>query len=471
MANISKNEKGVALLLVMGVIAVLSFILFEFTFETKLNRLKVFNQEDRFQARLNAEAGLNFALAKLRLYQEGRNMLEKNEAKKNAFPPSQLESLLTETFMYPIPLSKKASIIQQNALKDFEKNSLIRGEFSVTISKLSGLLNPNSLRVIEKKNSQQNTNQDAAADNQSADNTDGNLDPNKNNSTGQDSTPKENKWETARNLFIKSLGQTITEKLEKDEDFHNKHANTRVETLINELAFYVNDSNKVSGQDFLDAKAKFSDSNITPKHAPMASLDELYLLPSWDDSLVDLLKDKMSVHELTSIPVNEMTNADLKILFPDVNEIQVEQFFKHRDGDPDKKIRPSKFKSADDFKSVIVNKIGIMNDAEYQKRMSELKNAGLIIDIAGKIYKINARGVFNNATYTIVAIVDLPVKETPVKPADKNNQANNTQTQNTDQNADQTSEQNPNDPPTDPNKKKEEPIELLQPRVVEIRVE
>lgn len=461
-----KNQKGVALLLVMGVIAILSFVLFEFTFETKLNRIKVFNQEERFQARLNAEAGLNFAMAKLRLYQAGRNVLEKDENKKNSFPPDQLESILIEPFMIPIPLSKKASIIQQNALKEFEKKTIIRGEMNVTITKLSGLLNPNSLRIIDKKPNT-STDQDMAQDNTQDDAAQ--PPPSKpEGEAGKDSTAKENKWDTAKNLFIKTLAQMIEDKLKNDENFKNLHANTRVENLINELIFYVNDAAKVQGQDFIDAKAKFAEVQITPKHAPMASIEELYLLPSWDEAIIDLIKDRMSVFELTSIPVNEMNNADLKILFPDINEIQIEEFFKYRDGDPDKKIKPSKFKSADNFKVAVTSKLNIISDAEYTKRINELKNAGLTIDTAGKLYKVSSTGKFNNATYTIIAIVDIPIKETP-----KTNKKPNEDGKNP----------NPKDPPiedgetaqkpdgNDPKKDKAEPIEFLLPRVVEIRAE
>lgn len=472
MKNISNNDRGVALLLVMGVIAILSFILFEFTFETKLNKIKVYNQEDRFQARLNAESGLNFAMGKLRLYQEGRNMIEKNDSIKASFSSKDLEDILTEPFVYPIPLSSKASIIQQNALKEFEKTTLVRGEMSVTITKISGLLNPNSLRMVDEKAQTQKNNQG----NQEIDQAQNNNDNNENNQTqpnGQNQTQTTvKKWEAAKTIFTKTITQMMDDKLKNDEDFHNKHANTSVELLVNELAFYVNDVNKVSGQEFAEAKNKFSQKNITPKHAPMASIEELYLLPSWDDAIVEMLKARMSVHELTSIPVNEITNADLKILFPDINEIQIEEFFKYRDGDPDKKIKASKFKSAEDFKSVVTGKLNIISETEYQKRIQELKSAGLVIDTAGKLYKISSKGVFNNANYTIIAIVDLPVKEQPKanKPKTTTTPATN---QNDGSNPENPTEPNPNGQSStqeDPNKKAP-PTELLQPRVVEIRAE
>jgi uncharacterized protein (DUF433 family) len=455
-----KNEKGIALLLVLGVLTVLSFVLFEFTFETKLNKIKIYNQQDRFQARLNAEAGLNFAMAKLRLYQEGRNMIEKNESLKTSFPSSDLENLIIEPFVYPIPLSPKANIIQKTALKEFEKNTIIQGEIGVTFTKISGLLNPNSLRIVEVKKTSA-TEQDKA---QEAGN-DGNQ--NEADQAKDDTTDakgnKKNKWESARNLMIKNITRIITSKMESSEEFHTKYSNLKPEDLVNELSYYVNDSSKVTGQDFSDAKTRFDQKGISPKHGPMASLEELHLLPSWDDDLVELFKDRMSVHDLTSIPVNEMTVEDLKTIFEEINNIQIEEFFKYRDGDVDKKIKGTKFKSADDFKTVIVSKLNIVSDSEYQAKIQDLKNAGLVIDTSGKLYLVNSKGTFNNAAYTIKAIVDLPVKEQPIKKT-------NTPKPNPD-GAQASTDGTTTEGQKDGDKTKSQPSELLQPRVVEIQVE
>lgn len=467
--NNSRNEQGVALLLVIGVIAVLSFVLFEFTFETKLNKLKVYNQEDRFQARLNAEAGLNFAMGKLRLYQEGRNLIEKNDSIKASFSSGDLEDIILQPFMYPIPLSAKASIIQKNALKEFEKNTILRGEMSVTFNKISGLLNPNSLRLIDEKQTTQAQKDQAAQDGAGEDEDQTGQAQADQSGDDKNKSTSAKKLEATKNIFLKYMTQAIDDKLKSDEDFHNKHANTSVQLLIDELAFYVNDASKVNGQEFAEAKNKFSQKNINAKHAPMASLDELYLLPSWDDSLVEMFKDRMSVNELTAIPVNEITNADIKIIFPDINDMQIEEFFKYREGDPDKKIKPQPFKNADDFKNVVTSKLNIISEPEYNKRMDTLKAAGLTIDTAGKLYKVTSKGVFNNANYTIVAIVDLPVKEPPkttTKTTTKSGQQTNPDSQQTESTTSTEGQTEGSDP-----KKKAAPTELLQPRVVQIRAE
>jgi type II secretory pathway component PulK len=77
--NQAQEEKGMALLMVMSSIAILTYLLADFTFETKVHQIKAYNAQDRAQARLTAEAGISFSLGKLRIYQELRNRLEKNK--------------------------------------------------------------------------------------------------------------------------------------------------------------------------------------------------------------------------------------------------------------------------------------------------------------------------------------------------------------------------------------------------------
>jgi hypothetical protein len=457
-----KNESGVALIMVLGVIVILTFLLADFTFETKLNKIKVYNQQDKIQARLNAESGINFSLAKLRLYQEGRNKIEKDENIKSAFPVADLEEVIIQPFVFPIPTSSKANIIQRTAIEEFMKKTLFRGELSVTISKVSGFLNPNGLRLKAKEPvSGQNT--DAAKPDDDEDKVN---EPENGNPT-PDGTPKtkaEKPDVIIEKKFVETIQRLLKDKSDNDEEFHSKYSNLDPVYLVKELKFYVNDAAQFQDNERPEIEAKFAQKSIKPKHAPMASLDELYLLPSWDDAIVELIKDRMSVHEVSAIAINEMTIEDLKILFPAINNVQIEEFFKYRDGDPDKKIKPNKFKNAENFKAVVVSTLNIVSDSEYEERITELKQAGLTIDTAGKLYKVNSRGVYNNAVYNIVAYIDLPIKPQPPKKPKSTVPG---------EGQDATGQPPVKEPenPTPNDKEKPEPIELLLPRVIEMRLE
>ncbi len=458
-----QKESGVALMMVLGVIAILTFILADFTFETKLNKIKIYNQQDKIQARLNAESGLHFALAKLRLYQEGRNKLEKEESLKSAFPTSDLESIIIQPFIFPITPPKNAGLVQKNALEEFTKKIMMRGEVSVTFTKLAGFLNPNGLRLKPKATVPSGQDADQAAP------PDPDDEPQEPADRPDGAKKKAEKPDIIiEKKMVETLQRLIKDKSDNDEEFHSKYGNVDPEYLVKELKFYVNDSAQFQDAMKPEIEAKFSQKSITPKHAPLASIDELYLLPSWDDAIVDLIKDRMSVHEVSVIAVNELTIEDLKIIFPAINNVQIEEFFKYRDGDEDKKIPGKKFKDAADFKSVIVSNLNIVSDTDYTERMDELKEAGLTIDTAGKLYKVNSRGVMNNAIYNLVAFVDLPIKPKPDKKKDPAGDKPP---------GDPADDQPPpgdsgvQDPPGGKKEEKPEPIELLLPRVIEIRLE
>lgn len=473
MKALHQNERGVAILMVMGVIAILSFILAEFTFDTKLNKIRIYNQQDKAQARLAAESGLNFALARLRLYQEGRNFIEKDENIKKVFSPDKLEAFLNTEFAYPLPVSAKDDVIKKSAINDFQKDTLLKGSFIITVDKLSGFLNPNALRIRPKKN-QSNQNADmansGANENPDLENPDADLNPNDNNNSGQ--ANNNNQTTTPIHVIIEkkieeTLQRLIEDKTKSDDVFNAKYSNVNVKDLVKELKYFVNDKNKVNDVDVGDLENKFQQKNLSPKHAPMSSIDELYLLPSWDEEIIELVKGRFSVHEVGVIGINELTIDDLKVLFPTVTPPQIEEFFKSRDGDKEKNIEGKPFESEEDFKNRLINELRIVSQEDYDKLVKELKSAMLRFDVAGKLYKVTSVGTVNNTLYKIVAFVDLPIKEPKV--AKNNGQNNSGNNPNNGQNPDG---QNPN-ANNDPNNqnKKDPPVELLPPRVVEIRLE
>ncbi|WP_372653802.1 hypothetical protein [Halobacteriovorax sp.] len=447
--NLLKNESGMAIMMVMSVIAIMAFLLADFTFESKINKIKVYNQQDKFQARLNAEAGLNFALAKLKLYQEGRNLIEKNKQLKEIIQPSLIESVVTMEFIYPIPLPAGSDIQQRSALEEFEKNNLIKGRMGVTISSVSGFLNPNNLRVtpkVEESNNQEDPDSDE-----------------------EKSIKPE---EFIEQKLVNTLTQALESEKEVNPDYDLIYGNANPELLIKELKFFVNDLKNFNDSERAEIEGNYLSADIIPKHAPLTSIDELYLLLGWSDDLVELIKDKLTVHEVSVIAVNQLTSEQLKILFPDITEFQLEQFFKHRDGDKELQIEPQEFKSEKDFKDLVVGKLAIVDDSTYEKRKKELEQAGLTIAVAGKLYKVVSKGFFGRAEYSITAFVDLPIKPTPeVKKDTKKEGVPASKPINEDEIIEDEFQEDPEDKTDEEKKKEEVPLELLSPRVIEVRLE
>ena len=200
--KLKKNQSGVAIILVMTSVTILTIILATFSYVISINKLRVYNFQDYRQARLNAEAGLSMAVAQLELYQEAFNLYQKNKSIQDLVSFNEIESALTQPFIIPIPIDKnKLNLIQKTALEDFEEASVIKGGLMMSISPIKSFLNPNGLINLKgNKNQQQSTNVE-------------------NSSTPINQLIKEELTQLLTNL--------IERKNEESDSFSNKHGNIR----------------------------------------------------------------------------------------------------------------------------------------------------------------------------------------------------------------------------------------------------
>ncbi len=453
-----RSEEGMALLMVISAVTLLTWLLADLTFETQLNKIRGLNYQEKVQAKLNAQSGLNFALGKLRIYKEARNLLEKNESLKGTVKPNTIEKLIIAPFVYPIPVPKKASIITKDAIKEFEDETFMEGGFRLGITKIKGFLNPNNMRIPPPKpNQNQNQNQNQGQQGQQQ---------------GQDDQTPPHLYMEKK--LIEMMTNTFETQKEKDETFDALYGNLDPELLIKELKFYVNNPNSYDDGSKPQVESLYLDSAITPKHAPMNSISELYLLQGWPDAIVDLVKDKLTVHEVSVISLNDLTQDTLKVIFPNITPVQIEEYFRFKNGDPELGEEPQEFKSVDDFKKVIVDQLGITDNEGFDKREKEFESAGLKFGTAGSLYRVESIGTYKKSEYKLVAYVEIPTLPKPEKPANQNGNGQNNNGQNGNgqngngQNSNGQNGNGQNGNGQNGNQQKPEPIQFMEPRVVEI---
>ncbi len=424
-----KNEKGVAILLVLTSITILTYVLVDFTFGTKINKIRIQNSEDKAQARFNAQAGLIFAMSRLKIYKEAFNLLEKNKGLKERVGDTNLEKIVTLPFYYPLPDIPDANLIQKGAISEFKEKIILQGKLSVNITTVSGFLNVNNLKIIKKVEKDPNAPQE------------------------EEKEAAEPIHESTEKKLVEMLRDAIDDKRETDEEFDLTYGGLDPEILIGELKYYINYPTDYDESEKATVDSNFLESNIPPNHAPLSSLEELYLLPSWNDEVVDLIKDRLTVHEAVIIPLNKINSNQLKVIFPSLTKDQIVEFFRYRDGVMAENLPPHPFKSEKDFKEYIVNELAAVDDTGYQAAIKSLENAGLTLGIAGKLFKVVSTGQFGRATFKITAFVDLPIKPPPKKkPKSPENP------------------EDPNVPQEVPKENKEPPPrELRDPRIVEIK--
>jgi type II secretory pathway component PulK len=419
------SDSGVALLMILTSITLLTYIMTEFTFETKLNKFKIYNQQDKTQARLNAESGVTFALAQLRIYKEARNKLDKNKSLQKNLSPSALEGMVTRPFKVPVPMLKGASGLQKSALADFQKGLLLQGELFVQCNPITGFLNPNSLRTKKDPKPVPGRNQPPPRSN--VDSNYGNFDdrgggsdsgspfeenPPEGEDEDQEEEDEKNKKSIAE-IIEKDLTQSLANLLEKekerDEIFEAEYGDLEAYKLIKELKYYV----RAQG-DMLESEKSEADGHYvkaSPKHAPLSSLNELYLLQGWPDAIINLFKDRLSVHQVNSINLNKLTDKQLRTLFPEITDDQVKEFFKYRDGSEKDKIKPHPFNKETDFRDYIVDNLSVVDKATYDNRKKDLKKAKMSLGVAGNLFKCLSEGKYGRSTYKLETYINLPLKE------------------------------------------------------------
>jgi type II secretory pathway component PulK len=426
--KITKNEGGVAILMVLTAITILTAVMGDFTFETQINKIKSINMQDKAQARMAAEAGIKLALVRLRLYKEAFNYIEKNKAAKENVQMEVVNQLWAVPFAYPIPSSAAMSAKQRGAIEKFMKNSLLEGQLMVSISNMSNRINLNLLRVSLFQQKKKETQQ----------------------AEGADFYQGEEGSGTTYNEIVKLITNVVRRRSEQDERFDDRYSSIIVEELVSSIKYYISDPDSEYDDGFRGAvEGKYADEGVTPKFASMASVSELNLLAGWDDELVELFKGDITVHPNVMIDLNKITDKMLRLIVPDIDDEQVKAFFEYRDDPED----PHPFNGLNDFKAYIVNTAGVMNQTDFDERMKQFEKADIKFGSAPSLFKISSVGKYGRSIYTLEAYVSMPVRpkvEVPPPPPPPAPQ--------------------PGQPAPQQPKVVEQPTQLLEPRIVEIIV-
>lgn len=389
---IMKNERGIALMMIMTAIIILMAIYGEFTFESKISRIKATNILDRSQAKLLAESGLQLAITRLRLYKEAYNYVQGNPTAKQAVSSQLLNQLWEVPFMYPIPVGGNANRAFKDTVEKFQTESLLEGEMKVSIQNISNRLNLNMLRIDVTK-----------------------INPDQNVEDGQDQNSTLNMNEGAiltdvsvdQSLFY-LLKRLVDDKKEKDEGFAARYGSINYQELLTNLKYYMSDYQSMNQDPLVgEAESNFQQIPLTPKYGPLSSASELYTIPGWNDEIIELIHNEFSVYPTTQIDFNKLTANMFKILIPTVTEEDVKEFFIWRD-DPE---QPKYLNSLEDFKKYVVAQEHLMNDTDFDNRMKLFQQKGISFGSNPNLFKIVSEGTFNRSNYTLVAYVVLPKNE------------------------------------------------------------
>lgn len=442
------NDRGVAIMMIMTAIVLLMAIYGEFTFESKISRIRATNILDRSQAKLLAESGVQLAMARLRLYKEAYNKVQGNANAKNMVSGQLLNQLWEVPFIFPIPIGASANRGFKDTVEKFQKETLLDGEMKVSIQNISNRMNLNLLRLDMTK-----------------------YNPDINDGNQQDQTSLLNMSADAimtdvsidQSLFF-ILKRLVDQKKDKDEAFADRNGNIKYQEMFTNLKYYISDFNSMNRDPMVgEAEADFQQIPLTPKYGPLSSSSELYTIPGWNDELIELIQNEFSVYPSTQIDFNKITSNMLKILIPNMMDTDIKEFFLWRD-DPE---TPRYLNSLEDFKKYITQQERLMSETDFDNRMKLFQDKGISFGSNPNLFKIVSEGSYNRANYTMVAYVVLP-KPGSTTPTNNNPNNNNPNSPNNPNNPANNAPQDPNNPAS--NSANNQNAQLQDPRIIEIQI-
>lgn len=394
---ILNNQRGIALMMIMTAIILLMAIYGEFTFESKISRLKATNILDKSQAKLLAESGLQLAMTRLRLYKEAFNKVQSNQAARDMVQGQLLNQLWEVPFMFPIPVGANANAGFKATVEKFTKETFLEGEMKVSIQNISNRLNLNMLRIDMTK-----------------------YNPDPNADDGQDDNSVVNMADNAilndvsvDQALVFLLKKLVDDKREKDEAFDDRYSAINYQEMLTNLKYYMSDFGGMQRDPLAaDAERNFQQIPLTPKFGPLSSASELYSIPGWNDELIELIQNEFSVYPNTQIDFNKITANMLRILIPKMTDDDIREFFLWRD-DPD---QPKFLNTKAEFKRYIVDQERLMSETDFDERLKLFEQKGISFGSNPNLFKIVSEGSYNRSNYTLVAYVVLPKKEVPATP-------------------------------------------------------
>lgn len=410
--SIGRDTSGIALFMVISAVSVLSILVTEFTYIAQINERMAYDGLDQLKAHYLAKSGIKFSLLRLKAYQQVKSLASTlgggggatpagASGGGAAIPGSLLNKIWNFPFFYPIPTEIPGlSPSDKDQIKKFQDSSGLEGKYSALIESESAKVNVNQFLEKFAPSPSPSASPSPKATGGGA------QQPPPNPSPSASFNPAE-----ARKNFSDYLYSIYNNKITNDQDFAAEYRDLRFDDLMDGLFAWADRTYQRTGNDSHDA--------IKAKKAPFYTLSELHMIPLMDDQLFNLFSPGLTVSLTNGININTMQETTLRALVPGMTDLEVKEFFNHRDAtDAD-----NTFNTPDDFYTYIQNSVAVF---KQKSRIDELKK-----DLAAKKiqliieetqFKITVQAQMNQAVRTIEAWVTL--NPAPASPPTSNKPTN-----------------------------------------------
>lgn len=406
-----------ALFLVMASLALLTFLVTEFSYVSTVHSRLSYDYVDSLKAHYAAQTGLKFSLLRLKAFRE-MTMLAKGEA-GSAIPglsPQVLNSIWQVPFRFPLPpnlpgmtlaLKDQISKFQKESATDASWTAVISAETNkINLNLLVEGFNPTAEKNLKKKKSTDGNGDDANQDGVNA------ATP---STAAQDSKEKPPTFSTeeSRKSIRTQIQQIFEQKSNEDPYYANKLKTIDTDELIDNLTTWVDP--------FYSGQNRSGKQLIPYKRAPFYHISELRQIHPIDDEIFDLLTQVFTVGPKSAVNINTMQKALIQLLFPELKPDDVDEFLKYRDGPEE----PHPFKDEEALWEYLGKISGSFQGESLKEAKKSLVQRGISLTTLDSRFNIQITGTSRGASRRLEAFVILDDPTPPSKNAGQNPNSSN----------------------------------------------
>lgn len=298
-----KNQKGVAILMALAFIMLMSFLAVEVSYDTRVEYQIASGDLDRLKAYYNAKAGMEFSLFRIHLYRTA--MAQFGSQIPN---PAMLDLIWQFPFAWPPVIPKEAGLNVASDMKDAAKESILDGGYTTSIESEGAKVDINDL-----------------------------------------GSPAQALRLSVRN----QLEQMLRNRLDADDEWARANRNLDVNRILNFMQDWVTSDSagtSLNGGTKSSYYKDLRDVNMDrfPPQAPFKTLDELHMVAEMTDEIYDLLSPRLTVYGSHGINVNYAPADVLMAIDPQITKEVAAEIDKRR---KDPALGP--FKNYQDFEGFL----------------------------------------------------------------------------------------------------------------------
>lgn len=340
-----KNQKGVALLLAMFTVMMITYIVMEIIYDTSVEYAVNSQAVSRLKAYYAARSGLQISLLRIKIY-------NKIQAQYGSQIPADklkaLDMLWQMPFSWPIQPPAELNGVDKDLLADKMKESSMDATYFAQITDEGSKIDLNDL-----------------------------LSPAK----------------PIRDMTKKLLVQVFENLRQNDEEWARAHEDLRGEEIVNNIIDWIDpDQASLNGGDERQGYSQLKSETPLPPNRAFRTVDELRLVAGINDEIYNLLKDRVTVYGMRAINPNHASAEVLKALHPAINDEVIAKIMERRQD-----IEQPPFQKADEFWNFVRGVNGNFREEEVQDIP--------LTFVAVKNFRIVSSGEFAKSARQIEAIV------------------------------------------------------------------